>query len=72
MIRRQDQKIPLSHGIQQNAQIFVKLLQFMSIALRISSVSPQSVEIYQIHKAKAMKIFSAYLDRLLHSLDGTV
>ena len=68
MICSQDQKIILPHFIHKITKSFIKLLDLMSISLRISSVSPQSIEIHQVYKTKSMKIFFADLHGLLHAV----
>ena len=57
---------------QKNAQVLVKLLDFFAVAFHISSVSPQGIEINQVHKAKSPEILFADLDGLLHAVYGAV
>ena len=72
VVRGKNKKVILPKLFQKNAQIPVKLLDFLAVAFHVSSVSPQGIEINQIHKAKSPEILFADLDGLLHAVYGAV
>ena len=72
MVCGKNKKVILPKLFQKNAQVPVKLLDFFAVAFHISSVSPQGIEINQVHKAKSPEILFADLDGLLHAVYGAV
>ena len=69
VICRDDQQVIVFQKRQEIPEIYIELLDFFRIALGISSVSPQCIEVYQIDKAQTVEIFLCQLDRLLHAVD---
>ena len=73
VIRRDHQKIIFPEVFKEFAKLRIKALQLFPISHRISPVSPQGIEIHEIHKAESLKILIlADLDGLFHSVDGAL
>ena len=69
VICSQDQKVILPHFIHEDYPSPLSNFSIScAISFRISSVSPQSIEIHQVYKTKSMKIFFADLHGLLHAV----
>ena len=73
MIRRNHQKIILPEVFKEFAKLRIKALQLFPISHRISPVSPEGIEIHEIHKAESLEILIlADLNSLFHSVDGAL
>ena len=65
MVCRDDEQIIMSHFIYQHTQIFIKLFDFLSISLWISSRSPKCVKIYKIYKTQSIILYISLFTSLL-------
>ena len=70
MIRREDQKILLTQQRHQLPQLLIKTLQLRRVALRISPVAPQGVEIHQVGETQPRKFPPGDGNGLLHPVHG--
>ena len=69
MVSSDHKKVVLPKERQKLSQLLVELLKLLCVALHVSSVAPQSVEIHQVYEAEACKISLCNLNGLLHAVD---
>ena len=68
MVGRENQQIVLPEKRHQLPQLLIEFLQFPGIAHHIPAMTPQRVEIHQIHIAKPSELPLRDLDGLLHAV----
>ena len=72
VVSSDDQQVILVHQAQQLAQLLVEHLDLLCVALDITAMAPQSVEVDQVDVAQALEVALCDLDGLLHAMDGAL